>query len=170
MALQFKYSKYFLLTLGMIVIDQVVKVWVHYNIVLGQSGELKVFGDWFKLHYILNEGMAFGIQFGSDYGKLGLSLFRLVAMGVIAFYLYKMAKKGLPTGLLWCVALILGGAIGNVIDRIFYGAVADFLNMSCCGINNPYSFNIADIAIFMGAIGLAFFGEDHKSKPKKNSA
>ena len=58
--------------------------------------------------------------------------------------------------------VLVGGAIGNVIDRIIYGAVADFLNMSCCGFNNPYAFNVADIAIFAGAIGLAFLGDDCK--------
>jgi len=119
--LNFKYSKYFLLTLGMIVIDQAVKIWVHYNIVLGE--EIKVFGDWFKLHYILNEGMAFGLRFGSDYGKLGLTLFRIVAMVFISMYLYRMAKKGMHSGLLWSIALILGGAIGNVIDSTFYGVL-----------------------------------------------
>lgn len=119
--MNFKYSKYFLLTLGMIVIDQAVKIWVHYNIVLGE--EIKVFGDWFKLHYILNEGMAFGLRFGSDYGKLGLTLFRIVAMVFISMYLYRMAKKGMHSGLLWSIALILGGAIGNVIDSTFYGVL-----------------------------------------------
>jgi signal peptidase II len=123
-----KYYKYFFLTLGVIIIDQLVKLWVHGNMVYGSSGEIPVFGDWFKLHYILNEGMAFGIRFGSEYGKLGLSLFRLVAMGVIAVYLYKMAKKGLPNGLLWCIALILGGAIGNVVDSTFYGVLLDNAN------------------------------------------
>ena len=50
--------------------------------------------------------------------------------------------------------LLLGGALGNVVDRLIYGAVADFINMSCCGIDNPYAFNVADIAMFAGAIGL----------------
>ena len=96
---------------------------VHYQMVLGSTGEVKVFGNWFKLHYILNEGMAFGIRFGHEYGKPGLTLFRLVAVVFMAIYLYRMAKKkkGLNPGLLWCIALILGGAIGNVIDSTFYG-------------------------------------------------
>ena len=120
-----KYYKYFLLTLGVIIVDQVVKLLVHANMVYGSSGEIPVFGNWFKLHYILNEGMAFGVRFGSEYGKLGLSLFRIVAMGVIAVYLYRMAKKELHPGLLWSIALILGGAIGNVIDSTFYGVFLD---------------------------------------------
>ena len=61
---------------------------------------------------------------------------------------------------------LIGGALGNVIDRLLYGAVADFLNMSCCGIENPYAFNVADIAIFMGAAGLVVFTGDSKAKPK----
>ena len=103
--------------------------------VLGSTGEVKVFGNWFKLHYILNEGMAFGIRFGHEYAKPGLTLFRLVAVVFMAIYLYRMAMpkvprtpfgaslwgKGLNPGLLWCIALILGGAIGNVIDSTFYG-------------------------------------------------
>ena len=56
--------------------------------------------------------------------------------------------------------LVIGGAIGNVIDRLVYGAVADFLNMSCCGFENPYSFNVADISIFVGALGLILLTND----------
>jgi signal peptidase II len=59
---------------------------------------------------------------------------------------------------------LVGGALGNVVDRVAYGAVADFLNMSCCGIENPFSFNVADISIFIGAIGLIFFTSDNKHR------
>jgi signal peptidase II len=62
-----------------------------------------------------------------------------------------------PRIVLVSAGLLVGGALGNVVDRIAYGAVADFLNMSCCGIRNPYAFNVADIAIFAGALGLVFF-------------
>ena len=58
-----------------------------------------------------------------------------------------------------CVGAIIGGALGNVLDRVVYGAVADFLNMSCCGFTNPYAFNIADVAIFAGAIVLIIFAD-----------
>lgn len=92
---------------------------------MGQAGEVKIFGDWFKLHYILNKGMAFGLSFGSDYGKLGLTIFRMLAMIAIGYFLYWMSKKGYHKGLLWSVAAILGGAIGNVIDSIFYGVFLD---------------------------------------------
>jgi signal peptidase II len=58
--------------------------------------------------------------------------------------------------------LLIGGALGNVVDRFIYGAVADFLNMSCCGFDNPYAFNVADISVFIGALGLAFWGGAQK--------
>ena len=65
--------------------------------------------------------------------------------------------------------MLIGGALGNVVDRIAYGAVADFLNMSCCGFENPYAFNVADIAIFSGAIGLVLFSKEDGAKPRKSS-
>lgn len=116
-----KYYKYYLLSLLVIAIDQAVKMLVHFNMEPGIAGQVPIFNDWFKLHYVTNPGMAFGLQLGSDYGKLVLSLFRVAAMGAIAYYLLIMAKKGVHQGLLWCTALILGGAIGNVIDSTFYG-------------------------------------------------
>jgi signal peptidase II len=120
-----KYYKYYLLSLLIIIIDQVVKMLVHFNMEPGIIGQIPVFGDWFKLHYVTNPGMAFGLQLGSEYGKLALSLFRLAAMVAIAYYLLVLARKGVHQGLLWCTALILGGAIGNVIDSTFYGIWLD---------------------------------------------
>lgn len=124
-----KYFKYYLLALAMIIVDQVVKLLVHFNMEMGVSGQIFVLGDVFKLHYLTNPGMAFGMQLGSENGKLLLTIIRLIAMVVIAVYLYRLAKKEVHPGLLWCGALILGGAIGNLIDSIFYGV---FLN------NAPY--------------------------------
>lgn len=92
---------------------------------MGIAGQIEVFGEWFKLYYTLNPGMAFGMQFGSEYGKLGLSLFRLVAMFFIAYYLYKLAKEKTHPGVLWSMAAVLAGAIGNLIDSIFYGVWFD---------------------------------------------
>ncbi|HEX8545373.1 MAG TPA: lipoprotein signal peptidase [Cytophagaceae bacterium] len=130
-----KYFKYYLLSIGIIILDQVVKLLVHFNMAYGMPGQIKVFGDWFKLHYTLNPGMAFGITLGSSYGKMLLSGFRMVAMVGIAVYLYNLAKKGAPQGLLWCIALILGGAIGNVVDSTFYGV---FLNNAPYGSPTPW--------------------------------
>lgn len=120
-----KYTKFYLLSLGVIILDQVVKLLVHYNMEMGLAGQIPVFGEWFKLHYTLNPGMAFGMELGSEYGKLILTLFRLVAMVGIGYYLYYLAKKRVHPGLVWCVALILGGAIGNVIDSTFYGVLLE---------------------------------------------
>lgn len=120
-----KYSKYYLLSIGIIILDQVVKMLVYYNMELGVAGQIKVFGDWFKLHYTLNPGMAFGLEIASEYGKLILTVFRLVAMVGIGYYLFVLAKRKVHPGLIWSVALILGGAIGNVIDSTFYGVLLD---------------------------------------------
>jgi signal peptidase II len=119
-----KTYQYFLATLLVIFADQLIKLYVFYNFPF-EGYEIKVFGDWFKLNYITNEGMAFGIRIAGDYGKLVLTVFRILACGAIAYYLYQLIKKGLPQGLLWSVALILGGAIGNVIDSTFYGVLLD---------------------------------------------
>jgi signal peptidase II len=116
-----KYFKFYLLTLGIIVLDQVVKLLVYYNMDLGN--EIPVFGDWFKIHYTVNPGMAFGLQIGSEFGKFALTGFRLIAMVGIGYYLYSLIKKGVPNGLSWCIALILGGAVGNVVDSTFYGVL-----------------------------------------------
>ncbi|BDD07912.1 lipoprotein signal peptidase [Fulvitalea axinellae] len=118
-----KYGKFYLAALGVIVLDQIVKMLVNTYMPMGNAGEIKVLGDWFKLHYTLNPGMAFGMELGAPYGKLILTLFRLVATFAIGYYLYYLAKKRVSQGLLWCVGLILGGAIGNLIDSIFYGVL-----------------------------------------------
>ena len=119
-----KTYKYFLVSFLVILIDQLIKLYVFYNFPF-EGYEVKVFGDWFKLNYITNEGMAFGIRIAGDYGKLLLTIFRIFACGGIAYYLYTLIQKNLPQGLLWSVALILGGAIGNVVDSTFYGVLLD---------------------------------------------
>lgn len=121
-----KLYKYFLLALLMILIDQASKLLVHHYMYLHE--EITVLGNeqfGFKLHYLLNPGMAFGIRWNNEFGKMALTLFRIAAMIGIAYYLVRMAKKGVHAGFLWSLALILGGAVGNVIDSTFYGV---FLN------------------------------------------
>lgn len=117
--------KYFLIAAAIIVLDQVVKMLVHYNMELGSKGQILLLGDWFKLHYLTNPGMAFGMKLDFEYGKLFLTLFRIVAMFAIGYYLHSLIKKEAPKGLLLCIALILGGAIGNLVDSIFYGVFLD---------------------------------------------
>lgn len=114
-------TKYLLFSILLIGIDQTSKMLVHQYMEPGFSGQISLIGDWFKLHYVLNPGMAFGMQLGHEYGKLFLTLFRLVAMGAIAWYLISLARRGAAPGLLWALAMILAGAVGNVIDSTFYG-------------------------------------------------
>ncbi len=116
-----KYFKYFALTILLIGIDQAVKMAVHFNMEMGSAGQIKVLGDWFKLYYILNPGMAFGMKLNHEYGKLILTLVRLVAMGGISWYVIYLVNRKAHTGLIWSVSAILAGAVGNVIDSIFYG-------------------------------------------------
>jgi signal peptidase II len=120
-----KVFKYFLIAIVVIAIDQISKLLVYHNMQLGTIGEIDVLGDWFKIHYLLNPGMAFGLRWDSEYGKLALTLFRLGAMVGIGYYLYYLIKKGAHNGLLWCMGLILGGAVGNVIDSTFYGVLLE---------------------------------------------
>jgi len=119
-----KIYKYFLLAFGVIILDQASKLLVHHYMFLHQ--EITVLGNeqfGFKLHYLLNPGMAFGIRWNNEFGKLALTVFRIAAMVGIGYYLVKMAKKDSKAGFLWCMALILGGAVGNVIDSTFYGVL-----------------------------------------------
>lgn len=116
-----KILKYFLVALIVILIDQTSKILVYKNMYLHE--EIFVLGDWFRIHYLLNPGMAFGIKWDSEFGKLALTGFRIVAMFGISFYLWKLAKRGAHNGFLICMALILGGAVGNVIDSTFYGVL-----------------------------------------------
>jgi signal peptidase II len=121
-----KVYRFFLLALFVIIIDQASKLLVHHYMQL--HDEITVFGNdqyGFKLHYLLNPGMAFGLRWKSEFGKLALTVFRIAAMFGIAYYLIKMAKRHAHSGFLWCMALILGGAVGNVIDSTFYGILLE---------------------------------------------
>lgn len=117
--------KFFLLSVVLIALDQGVKMAVHHYMQPGFAGQIRLLGDWLKLHYTLNPGMAFGMQLTHEYGKLFLSLFRLVAMVGIGAYIVQLARRGAPDGLLWALASILAGAVGNVIDSTFYGVLLD---------------------------------------------
>lgn len=130
-----KFYRFLALALLVIAIDQAVKLLVHYNMPMGEVGEIKLVGDLFKLHYTLNPGMAFGVELGSDYGKLMLTSFRLVALTGITIWLHRLVQQQAPTGLLTCLALILGGAAGNIVDSIFYGV---WLNNAPFGVVSPW--------------------------------
>jgi signal peptidase II len=115
-------SKLFL-TLGIIsfvlIIDQWVKYYIKTHFFLGE--EINVMGEWFKIHFTENYGMAFGLEFGGKSGKIVLTLFRLIAIGMIGYYVYKLAMKNASSLALISWSLIWAGAVGNVIDSVFYG-------------------------------------------------
>lgn len=115
--------KYFLFTILLIIIDQVLKLWMHFVVVPQHFGNIDLIPEFLKLHYVTNPGMAFGIELGGEYGKLILTSFRLVAMVAIGWYLNHQAQKTPDNGLLWAIGAILAGAIGNLIDSIFYGVL-----------------------------------------------
>lgn len=114
-------KKLTLFILLLLLIDQVVKFAVKLDMELYQS--IPVFGNWFIIHFIENPGAAFGMQLGGEWGKLLLSLIRITAIALIAWYLHKLVKSSAPKGVLIGFALILAGAIGNMIDSAFYGLI-----------------------------------------------
>jgi signal peptidase II len=109
-----------LVVLLVLLFDQALKIWIKTHMVLGD--EIKI-TDWFILHFTENYGMAFGMEFGGSIGKLILSIFRLVAIAAIIWYLFKITKEKAPLGLIISVSMILAGAIGNIIDSAFYGLI-----------------------------------------------
>lgn len=102
-------------------LDQVLKIWVKTSFYMGESHA--VLGNWFYLHFTENEGMAYGMKLGGSYGKLMLSLFRIIAVIAITWWLYRATKRGAGTFLIVCVSFILAGALGNIIDSAFYGLI-----------------------------------------------
>lgn len=106
---------------GILLVDQVSKILVKLNMTLGQS--IPVFGDWFQIHFTENYGMAFGLEFSGEYGKLFLSLLRIVAVIAIGWYICRLVRKEAPSGLIASISLIMAGAIGNIIDSSFYGLI-----------------------------------------------
>jgi signal peptidase II len=126
-------GKYFLIALLVILIDQTSKLLVYNYMYLHE--EVNVIGEWFKLHYLLNPGMAFGIRWNSEFGKIALTVFRIGAMFGIGYYLYRMTQKKVHPGFLLSMSLILGGAVGNVIDSTFYGVL---LNNQPMGSFSPW--------------------------------
>jgi signal peptidase II len=101
--------------------DQTLKIWVKTHMVVGQ--EYHLFDSWGLLHFIENNGMAFGMEMGGRTGKMILSVFRIVAIGGIGWYLSKLIKKESNPGLILAVSAILAGAVGNMIDSAFYGMI-----------------------------------------------
>jgi signal peptidase II len=114
-------TKSFLLILLILLVDQTVKILVKTNMVIGQ--EIFVLGKWFRIHFLENNGMAFGMEMGGNTGKTLLSLFRIMAIAAIIWYLLWLFKTKAKTGLILCVSAIVAGALGNLIDSAFYGMI-----------------------------------------------
>lgn len=134
------------------VLDQATKYYVVHMMDLRLVGRIDVFPPYLNLRMAWNTGINFGLMSGdAALTRWILIAVALLISGVILWWVHRERLTGWQR---FTAGLLLGGALGNVVDRLIYGAVADFLNMSCCGIDNPYAFNVADIAVFAGAIGL----------------
>ena len=104
-----------------LIIDQILKIWIKTHMVIGE--EIKLFGNWGIIHFIENNGMAFGMEMGGKPGKLILSIFRIIAIFGIGWFLNSIIEKKANTGLILAVSAIMAGAIGNIIDSAFYGMI-----------------------------------------------
>jgi signal peptidase II len=114
-------KKSLVLIIGILLIDQIFKVWIKTNMHLGQ--EFHVLGDWFIIHFTENNGMAFGMQFAGNFGKLFLSIFRIIAVSAIGYYLCSLIKKKEKPIFIISMSLIFTGALGNIIDSAVYGLI-----------------------------------------------
>jgi signal peptidase II len=104
-----------------LIFDQALKIWIKTNLQLNDV--IQLFGNWGFILFTENPGMAFGFSFGGEWGKLSLTIFRMIASIGIAWYIVDLAKKNAPKGLLISFGLILAGAVGNIIDSAFYGMI-----------------------------------------------
>lgn len=175
-----KGAKLAILGIILVVIDQVIKVLVKTNMSLGEV--IPVIGNWFRLCFVENEGMAFGMKFGGVVGKVLLSLFRVVLTGFLVWWIGKLIKKGdTPTGVLIGLTLITAGAFGNIIDCFFYGIIWPELRLAGAPFGFmfgkvvdmfsatffPPVFNFADSCVTVGAFYLILFQWKFFSREEK---
>lgn len=131
-----------------LVVDQITKLVVVHAWDLKNISVMMIADPYLNFRMAWNEGINFGIPLANRWLLIALAL--VICVWIVVW----MYRERPGIGAQISAGLVVGGALGNVIDRIAYGAVADFLNMSCCGFENPWSFNVADISIFIGAVGL----------------
>ncbi len=144
-------------------LDQISKTYILFGMQLAERGEVAVLPP--VLHFRLAWNT--GVNFGLFAGNTDTTRWILIGVAVVvSAWVLWWAKTGLTRKLaLLSAGAIVGGALANALDRVIYGAVVDFLNTTCCGFNNPYAFNIADIGIFLGAAGLLIFADAEKKTP-----
>ena len=140
-------------------LDQLTKWFVVFYLELQQKLYLNLNNPFINFYMAWNKGINFGLFQGDSVTQAYL----LTVVSVLISILFFIWLRNSASFLMQILAsLVIGGALGNAIDRLLYGAVADFINVTCCGIRNPYSFNLADIFIFIGLIGLLIFKYDEK--------
>lgn len=143
-------------------LDQITKIWVVHLLDLKARGAIDVVPPYLNFRMAWNRGVNFGI--GASDGDAMRWVLIAVALAISAWVTWWVRRERMGRLGEISAGLLVGGAIGNVIDRLAYGAVADFLNMSCCGWQNPWSFNVADIGVFAGAVGLVAFSDGKSSQ------
>ncbi len=156
------------ITALILIADQALKYWVVHVLRLDIVREIDVLPPWLNLRMAWNQGMNFGLM-ASDQNLTRWLLVGVAAAICIWVWIWIWRSNAGTLGRV-AAGLLIGGAIGNVIDRLVYGAVADFLNMSLPNWQNPYSFNVADISIFAGAIGLVLMPQKKEPAPAARKA
>ena len=175
------YTKPVLLIFFVLLADQILKTWIKNNMYLGQ--EFNILGNWFIIHFTENNGMAFGMEFGGEFGKMFLTLFRIAAVIGIGYSIHYLIQHKYHRGLILNVALIFAGAMGNIIDSVFYGVIYGYETLLHGRVVDMFYFplvqgtypswvpiwggdqflffrpvfNLADVAISVGVISILVF-------------
>ncbi|MGR3660391.1 MAG: signal peptidase II [Paracoccaceae bacterium] len=142
-------------------LDQISKYLVVQVMNLKSLGAIEILPPFLNFRMAWNRGVNFGLFSNNTDIMKWVLVAVAILISVWVVWWVRREDDGVLTKI--SAGLLVGGALGNVMDRLIYGAVADFLNMSCCGINNPFAFNIADIGVFAGAIGIVLFSGRKKS-------
>ena len=151
--------KILLFSFVFLILDQSSKWFVVFYLDLEQKLYLNLNNQFMNFYMAWNKGINFGLFEGDS----TVQAYILTAISIIISVVFFVWLRNSTRFLMQILASsVIGGALGNAIDRLLYGAVADFINVTCCGIRNPYSFNLADVFIFIGLIGLLFFKFDEK--------